>query len=71
VGGGREPAGLVAHPGVVAPSPRGTLLAGAGDGTVVEIRRLQEDGRRELEARAFLAGHPIAPGTALTAPAGP
>lgn len=68
---GREPAGLIAHAGVVAPSPKGILLVGAGEGTVLEIRRLQEDGRRELEARAFLAGHPLAPGTALSAPAGP
>ena len=58
--------GLVAQAGVVAPSPKGTLLVGAGEGSVIEIRRLQEDGRRVLEARAFLAGRPLPPGTAFT-----
>jgi methionyl-tRNA formyltransferase len=62
---GREPAGVVAQPGVVAAAPKGTLLVGAGEGSVLEIRRLQEDGRRALEARAFLAGRPLPPGTAF------
>ena len=66
---GREPVGLVAQPGVVAPAPKGTLLVGAGEGTVIEIRRLQEDGRRVLEARAFLAGRPLPAGTAFRAQA--
>jgi len=66
---GREPAGLVAQAGVVAPSPKGTLLVGAGEGSVIEIRRVQEDGRRVLEARAFLAGRPLPAGTAFTAQA--
>jgi methionyl-tRNA formyltransferase len=65
--GDRAPAGVVAHAGVVAPSPKGTLLVGAGEGTVVEIRRLQEDGRKALEARAFLAGRALPPGTAFSA----
>jgi methionyl-tRNA formyltransferase len=69
--GGREPVGLVAQAGVVAPSPKGILLVGAGEGTVVEIRRLQEDGRRELEARAFLAGRAVAAGTAFAARTSP
>jgi methionyl-tRNA formyltransferase len=68
-GGGHEPTGVVAHPGVVAASPRGTLLVGASEGSVIEIRRLQEDGRRVLEARAFLAGRPLPPGTTFTNPA--
>jgi methionyl-tRNA formyltransferase len=63
---GREPAGLVAQAGVVAPSPKGTLLVGAGEGSVIEIRRVQEDGRRVLEARAFLAGRPLPAGSAFT-----
>jgi methionyl-tRNA formyltransferase len=63
---GREPAGLVAQAGVVAPSPKGTLLVGAGEGSVIEIRQLQEDGRRVLEARAFLAGKPLPAGAAFT-----
>ena len=65
--GDRAPAAVVAHAGVVAPSPKGTLLVGAGEGTVVEIRRLQEDGRKELEARAFLAGRAVAAGTVFSA----
>ena len=69
--GGLAPAGLVAQAGVVAPSPKGTLLVGAGEGTVVEIRRLQEDGRRELEARAFLAGRTLVAGTTLAARTSP
>jgi methionyl-tRNA formyltransferase len=63
---GREPAGVIARAGAVAASPKGTLLVGAGEGTVIEVRRLQEDGRRVLDARAFLAGRPLAAGTALT-----
>jgi methionyl-tRNA formyltransferase len=66
---GREPAGIVPQPGVVAPAPKGVLLAGAGEGTVVEIRRVQEDGRKVLDARAFLAGRPLAAGTAFAAQA--
>ncbi len=64
---GREPAGLVPQAGVLAPAPKGTLLVGAGEGSVIEIRRLQEDGRRVLEARAFLAGRPLPAGTAFAA----
>ena len=54
-------------PGVVlAGRGKGVLLVGAADGTVLEIRRLQEDGRRVLTAREFLAGHPLVPGTRFT-----
>ncbi len=53
----------------IAPSPKGTLLVGAGEGTVIEILRLQEDGRRMLEARAFLAGRPLAAGAAFASQA--
>ena len=66
--GANRPA-LVAQAGVVAPSPKGTLLVGAGEGTVIEILRLQEDGRRVLDARAFLAGRPLAAGAAFTSQA--
>ena len=69
--GGREPAGLVVQPGVVAPSPKGTLLVGAGEGTVLEIRRLQEDGRREVESRAFLAGRAVVAGATFAARTSP
>jgi methionyl-tRNA formyltransferase len=66
---GREPAGTVPQPGVVAASPKGTLLVGAGEGSVIEVRRLQEDGRRVLDARAFLAGRPLPAGTTFTSQA--
>jgi methionyl-tRNA formyltransferase len=62
----------IAHaptPGVVLPAPRGHLLVAAGDGTVLEIRRLQEDGRRVLTARELLAGRPMPAGVAFSATA--
>ncbi len=60
--GGRE----AVVPGVVLGAGKGVLLVGAAEGTVLEIRRLQEDGRRVLTAREFLAGHPLVPGTRFT-----
>jgi methionyl-tRNA formyltransferase len=66
---GREPAGLVPRSGVVAPSPKGVLLVGAGEGSIVEIRRVQEDGRRVLDARAFLSGRPLPAGSVFTSQA--
>jgi methionyl-tRNA formyltransferase len=68
-GGGRAPAEIVPQPGAIAPSPRGVLLVGAGEGSIIEVRRLQEDGRKALESRAFLAGRPLAPGALFTAQA--
>ena len=65
-GAGRAPADVVPQPGTIAPAPRGVIFVGAGEGTVVEVRRLQEDGRKALESRAFLAGRPLAPGAVLT-----
>jgi methionyl-tRNA formyltransferase len=55
-------------PGTVLPAPRGHLLVAADGGTVVEVLRLQEEGRRVLSAREFLAGHPLPPGTRFSAP---
>jgi methionyl-tRNA formyltransferase len=66
---GREPVGLLTRPGAVAPSPKGVLLVGAGEGSIVEIRRVQEDGRRVLDARAFLAGRPLPAGTVFSSQA--
>jgi methionyl-tRNA formyltransferase len=62
---GGEGSALV-QPGVVLASARGVLLVGAAEGTVLEIRRLQQEGRRVLTAREFLAGHPLAPGTGFS-----
>lgn len=39
------------------------VQTGAGQ---IQIHRLQEEGRREMEATEFLRGHPISPGTSLT-----
>jgi methionyl-tRNA formyltransferase len=52
-------------PGVVLPAPRGHLFVAAGEGTVLEILRLQEDGRRVLTARELLAGRPMPAGVAF------
>lgn len=48
-------------PGVVlSASPEGVVVA-CGAGTI-RLITLQLDGKRKMDARAFLAGHPIAPG---------
>jgi methionyl-tRNA formyltransferase len=54
-----------AAPGTVV-SARGDqfLVAAAGD-SVYQLIEVQPDGRRPMTARAFLAGHPIAPSTRL------
>lgn len=52
----------IPHPGEICDAPRGHLLVGAGGGSVVEIRRLQEEGRKVLAARDFLAGRPLRAG---------
>jgi hypothetical protein len=51
---------------VVLPAPRGALLVGAAEGTVVDVRRLQEEGRKVVAAREFLAGHPGLAGARFT-----
>ena len=50
-------------PGIVLPSSDG-LWVGTGDGSVL-ITDLQLEGKKRMEAREFLRGHPIAPGTKL------
>jgi methionyl-tRNA formyltransferase len=49
-------------PGTILPAPKGRLLVRAGDRTVLEILDLQEEGRRVLKTREFLAGHPLPTG---------
>jgi methionyl-tRNA formyltransferase len=62
-GAGSEPSGATsAAPGVVLAGPRGHLLVAAANRTIVEILRLQEEGRRIVSARELLAGRPIPPG---------
>ena len=51
------------EPGVVMPSSDG-LWVGTGDGSVL-ITDLQLEGKKRMEAREFLRGHPIAAGTKL------
>lgn len=50
-------------PGIVMPSSDG-LWVGTGDGSVL-ITDMQLEGKKRLEAREFLRGNPIAPGTKL------
>jgi methionyl-tRNA formyltransferase len=57
-----------AEPGtVLGASPDGILVA-AGHGTRIAIEELQTEGRRPMNAREFLAGHPIPVGARLTGP---
>jgi methionyl-tRNA formyltransferase len=51
-----------AWPGTILVAAKGHLLVSAGMGSAVEIRRLQEEGRKVVDARAFLAGRPLRPG---------
>ncbi len=51
-------------PGTVLQASAAGLDIAAGSG-VVRIRELQPAGKRRMSAAAFLAGHPIAPGTCL------
>ena len=50
-------------PGQVLEAAGDRLVVAAGSGMAVAILEIQPEGRRALAARAFLAGHPIAPGT--------
>ena len=56
---------LFPEPGTILVAHGDTLRVQTGDGQL-NILRLQLEGRRPLTAREFLAGHPIAPGTAFT-----
>jgi methionyl-tRNA formyltransferase len=51
-----------APPGTILRSAKGQLLVQAGDGTVLEVLQLQEEGRKVLPAREFLAGRPLPAG---------
>jgi methionyl-tRNA formyltransferase len=50
-----------AEPGTLVLKP-GRLLAACGQGTLLEIRELQLEGRRRIPAREFLNGVRLAPG---------
>jgi methionyl-tRNA formyltransferase len=63
--GKRFPEPFSPTPGTILIAHGDTLRVQTGDGQL-NILRLQLEGRRPLKAREFLAGHPIAPGTAFT-----
>jgi len=53
-------------PGTILIATKGHLLVRAGEDTVLEILKLQEEGRRVLETRDFLAGRPLPAGGRFT-----
>jgi methionyl-tRNA formyltransferase len=53
-------------PGTILPADKGHLLIQAGGGTVLEVLSLQEEGRRVLPVRDFLAGRPLPAGRRFT-----
>jgi methionyl-tRNA formyltransferase len=59
------PDGIVVAPGTVLQADGHGLLVAAGAGTSLLIDRLQPEGRRPMDARAFLAGRPVTPGAIL------
>jgi len=53
-------------PGSLLASATGHLVVACGEGAV-EILRLQRQGGRSMETAAFLAGHPMEPGSTFKA----
>jgi methionyl-tRNA formyltransferase len=51
-----------AWPGTILAAAKGHLIVSAGMGSAIEIRKLQEEGRKVVDARAFLAGRSLRPG---------
>ena len=58
--------GHTAAPGTVLKADAEGILVAAGSGTSLLIDQLQPEGRRPMEARAFLASRPIPPGVTLS-----
>jgi methionyl-tRNA formyltransferase len=56
--------GPTAPPGTVVDAGAGGIAVATGDG-VLRLLEVQLEGRRRLDAAAFLAGHRLAPGTCL------
>ncbi|MEO8738652.1 MAG: methionyl-tRNA formyltransferase [Casimicrobiaceae bacterium] len=54
--------GRFGAPGTIARADAGGIIVACGDGALV-VRELQRAGARRLPVAAFVAGHPIAPGT--------
>lgn len=53
-------------PGAVIES-KGKLVVACGDGGSLELLTVQPQGKKAMDAKAFLAGHPVAVGTVLGA----
>lgn len=54
------------EPGTVVHAGGDTLAVAAGDGALLDLLRLQPEGRRVMTAREFLSGHRVTPGVRLT-----
>jgi methionyl-tRNA formyltransferase len=61
------PTANLAHPGTILPAAKGQLLIQAGEGSVLEVLQLQEEGRKVLPVREFLAGRPLPTGARFNA----
>jgi methionyl-tRNA formyltransferase len=55
-----------AVPGTVLEADATGLLVAAGAGTSLRLDRIQPEGKRPMDARAFLSGRPVTPGVTLT-----
>ncbi len=56
------------EPGTVVQAGGDTLTVAAGDGLLLDLLRLQPEGRRVMTAREFLSGHRVSPGIRLARP---
>jgi methionyl-tRNA formyltransferase len=54
-------------PGAVVAAHGDVFAVAAGDGRILRILEIQPEGRRVMQAREFLNGHKLSPGTALGA----
>jgi len=63
-----EPDTTDAAPGTILGISGSAMSVAAGHGERIAIERVQPEGRRAMEAREFLAGHPLQPGARFTSP---
>ena len=57
-----------ADPGTIVDVSSGAIFVATGHGGRLAIDEVQPEGRRAMKVRDYLAGHPIQPGTRLSAP---
>jgi methionyl-tRNA formyltransferase len=57
-----------ANPGTIVDVSSGAISVATGHGERLAIDEVQPEGRRAMKVRDYLAGHPIQPGTRLSAP---